>query len=52
MTIAGQTFTVTQEGISNPTTWLDVIAKYDDFVNNQATWSEVISTYQEYVDSQ
>jgi hypothetical protein len=52
MTIAGQTFTVTQEGISTSTTWSDVIAKYNDYVNGQAVWSEVIATYQEYVSSQ
>jgi hypothetical protein len=52
MTIAGETFTVTQEGIPAPTTWSDVIAKYNDYVDGQATWSEVIATYQEYVSSQ
>jgi hypothetical protein len=52
ITIAGETFTVTQEGISTSTTWSDVIAKYNDYVNGQATWAEVIATYQEYVSSQ
>ncbi|MCX5886174.1 MAG: BACON domain-containing carbohydrate-binding protein [Proteobacteria bacterium] len=49
ITIAGETFTVTQEGISTSTTWSDVIAKYNDYVNGQAEWDDVIATYQEYV---
>jgi hypothetical protein len=52
LTIAGQTFTVIQEGKSISTNWSDVISQYNDYVNSQATWSEFIATYQGYAVSQ
>ena len=51
MTIAGQTFTVTQEGsaTSGCLTWADVIAKYQEYVDGNATWADVIECYNQYV---
>ena len=50
MTIAGQTFTVTQEGyqVSECSAWDDVITKYNTYVIGQAGWSEVIDCYNQY----
>jgi parallel beta-helix repeat protein len=47
ITIAGETFTVTQEGECS--TWADVIAKYQAYVSSQASWNDVIECYNQYV---
>jgi len=52
ITIAGQTFTVTQEGITECSAWDDVIAKYQVYVIGHATWSDVITCYNEYASSE
>jgi len=53
ITIAGQTFTVTQEG--SPTAecseWDEVIEKYQTYISGQASWDDVIECYQGYVSS-
>ena len=50
MTIAGQTFAVTQEGyqVSECSAWDDVITKYNNYVTGQAGWGEVIDCYNQY----
>jgi len=50
MTIAGETFTVTQEGTSTTecSTWADVVAKYQAYKNGQATLRDVINCYREW----
>jgi hypothetical protein len=51
--IAGQTFTVTQEGspTAECTEWNEVIEKYNSYVNGQATWNDVITCYTQYTSS-
>ncbi|MCX5886642.1 MAG: DUF1566 domain-containing protein [Proteobacteria bacterium] len=53
ITIAGQTFTVTQEG--SPTAgcaeWNEVIEKYQTYISGQAGWDDVITCYNQYVSS-
>lgn len=51
MTIAGETFTVTQEGSASSvcTTWDEVISKYNSYLEeDQATWDDVITCYSQY----
>jgi hypothetical protein len=50
MTIAGETFTVTQAGASTSkcSTWDQVISKYQVYVSGSASWSDVISCYSQY----
>jgi len=52
ITIAGETFTVTQDGIPQCSTWNDVIEKYNSYVSGSATWTDVITCYNEYVSQQ
>jgi uncharacterized delta-60 repeat protein len=47
MSIAGETFTVTQGG--GCSTWTDVISKYNLYVSGQASWNNVIECYNQYV---
>jgi len=51
ITIAGQTFTVKQDGtpITECTTWTEVIDKYNTYVSGQAAWNDVIECYNQYV---
>ena len=50
ITIAGQTFTVKQDGtpITECTTWTEVIDKYNTYVSGQAAWNDVITCYNQY----
>jgi len=49
MSIAGETFTVTQEALSiGCSTWNDVIVRYNIYVSGQGTWSDVIACYNQY----
>ena len=52
ITIAGQTFTVTQEGITECSAWSDVISKYNAYVDGQASWDDVITCYTQYASSE
>jgi len=46
MTIAGETFTVTQGG--GCSSWAEVIYKYTSYVSGQASWNDVITCYNQY----
>jgi len=48
MTIAGETFSVTQEGRFECSTWTDVIDKYNAYVGGQTGWTDVITCYSQY----
>jgi hypothetical protein len=52
ITIAGETFTVTQEGITECSAWDDVISKYNAYVDGQASWDDVITCYTQYASSE
>lgn len=54
MSIAGDTFTVIQEGVQQAecSTWTEVINKHTAYVSGQADWSDVITCYTLYAVSQ
>ena len=54
MNIAGETFTVIQEGVQQAecSTWTEVINKITAYVSGQADWSDVITCYTLYAVSQ
>jgi hypothetical protein len=48
ITIAGETFTVTQDGIPKCSTWADVVEQYRAYKNGQATFRDVIECFKEW----